>query len=208
MKNEINYMIRATVTDITQYTPKAADTFLVDTNVWFWMTYSKASISAKQYQKELYPAFVNSSLVAGSTVCRSGLSMAELAHLIEKTEFEIKKRVMKSLTLKEFRHNYPDERSWVIKEVQAAWGQVKSIADLLVLTIDESTIDDSLISFQSIELDGYDLFVLKTMRLNGVVRIITDDGDFATVPGIQVFTANHNVIESARRQGKLQKFRD
>lgn len=32
---------------------------------------------------------------------------------------------------------------------------------------------------------------------------ITDDGDFATVPGIQVFTANRNVIIAARSQGKM-----
>jgi len=204
MKNKINYVIRATVADITQYSPKESDTFLVDTNVWFWMTYAKASISAKEYQRELYPAFINRSLAAGSTLCRSGLSMAELAHLIEETEWKIYcKDAKKEMALKKFRHNFPTERSRVVKEVQAAWGQVKSNAAPLGLTIDDSTTDDSLISFQGIELDGYDLFILKTMRLNGVVRIITDDGDFTTVPGIQVFTANRNVIESARHQGKL-----
>jgi hypothetical protein len=39
---------------------------------------------------------------------------------------------------------------------------------------------------------------------HGVLQLITDDGDFATVPGIQVFTANRNVINAARSQGKLQ----
>ena len=37
----------------------------------------------------------------------------------------------------------------------------------------------------------------------GVVQVITDDGDYVTVPGIKVFTANHNVIRAARNQGKL-----
>jgi hypothetical protein len=41
------------------------------------------------------------------------------------------------------------------------------------------------------------------MKNHGVVQVITDDGDFATVPGIQVFTANRNVISAARSQGKL-----
>jgi hypothetical protein len=38
---------------------------------------------------------------------------------------------------------------------------------------------------------------------HGVLQIITDNGDFATVPGVQVFTANRNVIQAARTQGQL-----
>jgi hypothetical protein len=34
---------------------------------------------------------------------------------------------------------------------------------------------------------------------------LTDDGDFATVSGLLVFTSNPNVISSAKRQGKLRK---
>ena len=39
------------------------------------------------------------------------------------------------------------------------------------------------------------------MAINYTVQ--ADDGDFATVPGIQVFTANRNVIQAARAQGRL-----
>jgi hypothetical protein len=48
-----------------------------------------------------------------------------------------------------------------------------------------------------------DLFILKHIKKHGVVQVIMDDGDFATVAGIQVFTANRNVISAARSQGKL-----
>lgn len=41
------------------------------------------------------------------------------------------------------------------------------------------------------------------MKNHGVVQVITDGGDFAAVPGIRVFTANHNVIQAARTQGRL-----
>jgi hypothetical protein len=57
--------------------------------------------------------------------------------------------------------------------------------------------------FQTDKVDGYDLFILEAMKNHGVVQVITDDGDFATVSGIQVFTANRNVINSARAQGRL-----
>ena len=39
----------------------------------------------------------------------------------------------------------------------------------------------------------------------GIVKIITDDGDFSTVPNILVFTSNVNVIQAAKVQGKLLK---
>ena len=41
------------------------------------------------------------------------------------------------------------------------------------------------------------------MTANGVAQIITHDGDFTSVPGIQVFTANRNLIASARSQARL-----
>ncbi|MBD2773542.1 hypothetical protein [Iningainema tapete] len=38
----------------------------------------------------------------------------------------------------------------------------------------------------------------------GIVKIITDDGDYVTVPGIKVFTANIGAIAAAGSQGKLR----
>ena len=43
----------------------------------------------------------------------------------------------------------------------------------------------------------------QAMTAAGVTQILTDDGDYCTVPGIQVFTANRPVIDAARAQGKL-----
>jgi hypothetical protein len=52
-------------------------------------------------------------------------------------------------------------------------------------------------------IDGYDAPLLDAMTRRGPLNVITDDGDFATVPDIRVFTANAHVIALARRQGKL-----
>ncbi len=41
------------------------------------------------------------------------------------------------------------------------------------------------------------------MNKSGVTQVLTDDGDFCTVPGITLFTANRGVVEAARVQGKL-----
>ena len=199
----INYAIEADVVDINSDTPKKSDVFLVDTNVWFWMTYSSAGIASNPYQLSDYPKYVNTALEKGARVCRTGFSLAELSHRIEETEHEIYKNYVKPMDLKEYRHNLPAERTRIVSEVQAAWGQVKSLAEPLALTIDEPATDASLARFQTEKVDGYDLFILETLAKHGLIQIITDDGDFATSRGIQVFTANRNVLKFARAQHKL-----
>jgi predicted nucleic acid-binding protein len=129
--------------------------------------------------------------------------LAELTHLIEKSEREIHIAANGPIGTKEFRHNFPTERNQVNAEIQAAWGQVTCLADPLMVTIDTPTTTAALNRFQTEKVDGYDLFILESMKNHGVIQVITDDGDFATVPGIQLFTANRSVISAARSQGKL-----
>jgi predicted nucleic acid-binding protein len=198
----INYTVQSEVVDITTDMPKAEDMFFVDTNVWYWMTYPKATSNVPSQLAE-YPGYLNKALSAGSTIHHSGLSLAELAHLIERTEREIYERTIGAIKTKEYRHNFPAERARVASEIQAAWGQVTNLAGPISITIDTLTTTAALNRCQAEKVDGYDLFILESMKNHSVVQVITDDGDFATVPGIQVFTANKNVIIAARSQGKL-----
>ena len=199
----VTYTVQADVIDINADTPKAADSFLIDTNVWYWLTYSKASQNALPYQISDYPAYANAALGAGARILQSGLSLAELTHLIEKAEREIFQAANGWIAAKEYRHNFVGERAHVVAEVQAACGLVTTLAEPLTMAIDAATSAAALNRLRTEKVDGYDLFILESMRINGVVQIITDDGDFATVPGIQVFTANRKVIQSAGVQGKL-----
>jgi len=203
----VNYIIHAEVVDITRDTPRTEDAFLVDTNVWYWMTYTRASQSARPpalYQTTNYPAYTNAALAAGARIYQSGLSLAELTHLIEKAEREIYERTKGQVGTKEYRHNFPNERTQVIAEIQSAWSQVTSLADPLAAAIDAHVTNAALARLKTEKVAGYDLFILESMKSHSVVQVITDDGDFATVPGIQVFTANRNVITAARNQGKLK----
>lgn len=208
----INYTIQAEVVDITVDTPKAKDIFLVDTNVWYWMTYSRASQSARPpayYQISNYPNYTNLALGAGAQIFQSGLSLAELAHLIEKAEYEIFVQANPAIFSdpskfdKNFRHDRENERRQVVSEIKAAWAQVTSLSEPLTVTIDSQMTDMALEQLQTEKVDGYDLFILESMRSHGIVQVITDDGDFASVPGIQVFTANRNVIQAACAQRRL-----
>lgn len=199
-----NYTIKANVVNIRQDTPKPEDVFLVDTNVWYWMTYTKASQTAIPYQIRDYPTYIGKALASKSQLRKCGLSLEELSHRIEKTEYDIFKRSQAQLIKpKEYRHNHPAERNNVVTEIQAAWGQVKSMARAIDVTIDTDSKDRALTRMASEPLDGYDLFILEAISQAGIVNVITDDGDYATVPGIQLFTANNNVIKTARNQGKL-----
>jgi len=198
----VNYTIQANVVDIRHDKPKTEDVFLVDTNVWFWMTYTKASQTADKYQIQYYPSYISKALSSKSQLCKCGLSLEELSHRIEKTEYDFFSYT-RTLTPKEYRHNYPRERATVVQEVQAAWGQVNSMANSIDVVIDRDSTDRALTRMATDPLDGYDLFILEAISQAGIVNVITDDGDYAMVPGIQLFTANKNVIESARNQGRL-----
>jgi predicted nucleic acid-binding protein len=202
----INYTIQAEVINIQSDSPKLEDTFLVDTNVWCWQLYSRASRAnrpPRNYQITDYPSYIQRCLSVKSLLCYSGFSLAELAHLIETAELDIFNGTSGTVKPKEYRHNYLAERARVVAKVQSVWSQIKQMAVPINLTLDESITDAALNRFQTQSLDGYDLFILETMKKEGIVNVITDDGDFVTVPTIRVFTANHNVISAARNQDKL-----
>lgn len=202
----INYRIAAEVVDVRQDCPNSTDIFLVDSNVWYWLTYTKASLvegyGAKRRTAD-YSSFLNKAIAQRAQLCRCGLSLAELAHIIERSERTIFIKTHGHIDTKEFRHNYPKERLSVVSEVEAAWGQVKSMASPLSILIDSNLTDAALNRFSKDSLDAYDIFFLEVMSNNKVPQLITDDGGFATVSGIRVFTANQNVISAAQSQGKL-----
>ena len=202
----INLNVKADVIDIVSDCPQQADIFLVDTNVWIWQTYPYPNAKNSSKIREC-GAYLKAARQNGSTLSYSGLVLAELAHVIERTECEIyNKSNNLALTAKEFRHNHPTERSKVVNLLQTAWMQIQNFAvSLDELTIDESTTNAALARFQTQALDGYDLFILEAIhKANpGQVQVITDDMDYATVPNIQLFTSNVQVIKLAKAQGKL-----
>lgn len=202
----INYIIKSDVIDIRNDIPKPDDVFLVDSNVWFWLTYTRASLSnppPHSHQINDYPSYIGRAISAKTQLYSCGLSFAELAHLIERAEREIYIRAHGNVSSKEFRHNYSSERSNVVTEIQTAWSQVKTMAQTVELQINQTATDAALARLSAHPLDGYDLFILESIFSAGIVKVITDDGDYVTVPGIQVFTANPNVITAAKNQEKL-----
>jgi len=198
----VNYVIQAEVIDIQSDRPRPADALLVDSNVWFWMTYSGAGLG-NDWRARVYPNYVRSVRRAKARLYRCGLSVAELSHLIEGAEYDIFRQTHVGENRKEFRGNYPTERAAIITDIQNAWRIIQSMAMPLGIVIDEATTASALGRLPTQLLDGYDLFMAEAAVAAGVTQVLTDDGDYCTVPGIQLFTANRPVLEAARTQGKL-----
>jgi predicted nucleic acid-binding protein len=190
----IDYEIQAQIVDIRVDLPRSDDIFLVDTNVWYWHTYTNANVSASAYQIDRYPEYLIQAIAANSILSYTGLTLSELSHLIEQTE--------RNLFIQS-RNLDPDERKKVVQEIMTAWSQVISIAAPLDFIVNETVTNAALLRLQSQTLDGYDLFMLEAMKKEGITQIITDDGDFSSIAGISVFTANGNIIRAAKAQNKL-----
>lgn len=203
-------VVRAEVIDLRTDSPKANDVFVVDTNVWYWLTYAPASQSAAPYQIQSYPNYLKSAKTAGVSLRYCGTVYAEITHLIEKAEYEafclLQQSIQPSMQKpwpKDFRHNFAIARQNLQDEVGIAWGQVTSMANIATVPLDAATVGATAALFDQVRLDGYDLITIEAMRQNGIRHIITDDKDFLTVPGIVVLTANQNAIQSAQAAGKL-----
>lgn len=195
--------VRATVVDLRNDDPSNRDFFLVDTNVWLWAGYSKPSLSGTATQVHEYPAYLWKVLTAKGTLFRCGLSLAETSHLIEKFEHGLFQKTTAQIGLKEYRQDWPGERSNVLSEIKATWAVAVNLSENLDFTLTDVDCSDAIGVLSAAELDGYDAFMANLVRVTGLTGIVTDDADFITVPGITVFTANRSALEAARKAGSL-----
>lgn len=131
------YQVQAQVVDLRNDTPRATDRFFVDTNVWFWTTYPNihhAPNAPEQHRVASYSTYLQKVLRTNAGLSWCGLSLSELAHQIERTEFEIYQQYAAPPTpgsLKEYRHGFPAERLRVVQEIQTAWQSVETMAQSL-----------------------------------------------------------------------------
>src|SRR5260221_8930411 len=110
----VDYQVKAHVVDVRSDTPKPTDCFYVDTNVWFWTVYARLGLAPMQPRPNQlcdYPGYLKAALNVGADLRWSGLSFSELAHRIEKTEFDIycQTAAGKALNPKKNRHNLTAE---------------------------------------------------------------------------------------------------
>jgi predicted nucleic acid-binding protein len=203
--------VRANVVDIQTDRPQVGDRFLVDTNVLYWLTYSRSNQTSRPPQNDQitkYPNYINAAIKAKSQLLWSALSVAELTTLIERSEYDIfckkGKRDPSKFSIKNYRHGHPKERAnKVIAEIETSWNQVEVVGHCLESLVNQSTVTQVISDLRIQSIDGYDSLIIRAMNTAKIDKIITDDFDFVTVPGITVFTANKKSLLAARSQNKL-----
>lgn len=199
--------VRAQVVDLRADAPRNSDVFLVDTNAWYWLYYPRASLipgAPQAYQLADYPTYLKTAIGAGSHLHCYSLTFAELAHNIEKAEREVYgNQAGISVTTKAFRHDCVNQRRKVVSMITDVWADILSVSTMLDFDMNAAFMQSVLSLFPSVGLDGYDVFMAEAALKANVTQVITDDGDYATVPGLTVFTANQRVIQAAHGSGKL-----
>jgi hypothetical protein len=150
-----------------------------------------------------YSIFIQRARKASSGLFQTAIVYGELAHLIEKTEREIFERAVRKIDAKEYRYRMLDERKRVVEEIETAWTQVESMAS--GISIDAASLSALARPYLAVTfLDGYDGLNAATLSQLAMTQVITDDADFATVEGLEVFTANTSIIAAARENHRLR----
>jgi predicted nucleic acid-binding protein len=203
------YNIRASIIDIRTDEPQPHDQYLVDSNVLYWL-YLKVKnytpvIRPYDYQLREYAKYVVRAAKSKATLYHSGLSFAEIAHLVENNQRrEFDRTSAKPNAEKDYRHNFSEERSQVVREIQFAWRIVQNLVPQTLETrIDGADVNAALARLGNAELDGYDVYLIESVFKGGMTQVITDDGDFATVSGLTVFTSNTTLIQQAHAADRL-----
>jgi predicted nucleic acid-binding protein len=202
--------VKASVYDIRNSDPQPEDEYFVDTNVWYWMTYTRASIPSTQpqrYQTQQYPRFIKRALDKGTILRRCDLSLAELSGVIEECERNIFMEFVaigEEISAKKYRHTEDEERKQVVAEIESSWNQIKGMSTCVELMIHDVSSAEALETLKNYRLDCYDVLLLQAMRKNGLQKILTDDADFATVDGIEIFTSNPALVHLAEKQSQLK----
>lgn len=180
--------------------PFHKDKYFVDTNVWFWFTYCASKeielkTAPRRYQLEKYPDFVEKVLDSGAKIYHCPLVYAELANIIERTEFEI--YIAKNPTLKKTRKEFRADsecRQLVINEIRMAWDTINTISNSLDFSLSNKIVEGVHAVIENSTLDPYDSFYCYLMGYVGINKIITDDADFNSVDGTELYTANRKVL--------------
>lgn len=204
----VNYVVRASVVDIRSDVPDCKMSYVVDTNAWYWQTYSRASLFSDpphEHQTRYYPNYIEKVLDSGGTLYSSVHNLIELSSQIERVEAEIyrQKCGIPKLSVKEFRHQNDAVRSIYRSEIDSVWSQVSSMSEQIEQAMNAELVGCVAGMFQSDRLDAYDILILLSAKSINTMNIISDDGDFSTVDGVTLYTANSRVIDAARNSGRL-----
>lgn len=192
------------VFDISERKIPYDEPYYLDTNIWYWLTYPRVTFRNDVQLKKAtdYTSFISSLQTKDVELCSTIFTYSELINIVERNEFNLVKRQYHSK--KHFRKDLT-KRKDTLEIIANVLEQVDefSTPDKVVQILDYIKAETLIQGLNSTLLDGNDLIVGMLTKENEIVNIISDDSDFGTLGGINLFTLNAEVIKAAREQGRL-----
>lgn len=199
--------IKANIHDLNNVENYDNKPFLVDTNIWLWLTYTKIMPTRSDLRNKViqYTDKIIEMQLNGAVLVYSALTFSEIATSIEKQEmaehiegqnpdFNLNESKSKFFKVKKILRNDSALRNKVAMEVKSSLTQLTDVADRQA--------DDNLTKFdftkfaddlKETTLDGTDI-LLNNIGAQEGLNVITDDRDYGSVNGLNVFTLNKDLI--------------
>ena len=170
--------------------------FFIDTNVLYWYSYSKYELFNDPVKRQAQPYldFLESLIENDNLIFTSIYNLSELLHIIEKHEFEIfqETNTGKRLNIKDFRKI--TSREGVKSELLTALENTKDLCSIMEYPFYLSDLEEFINTSDTHRCDNYDYIIIKNCIEQGKLNVISDDSDFVSMPGINLYTANRKAL--------------
>lgn len=167
--------------------------FGIDTNILYWMHYSKGSF-AKNYQTSIYPSFLANLIASGNTLYTTIYNISELLYIIERNEYKQFKNSTKKKISKKVYRGIPSQRESLKSEYKSVLNQVESIYKIHDFEINIVGVKSFTTELSSHLCDNFDYLIINELKKQGINNFITDDSDFKSIEDINLYTANNRII--------------
>jgi hypothetical protein len=215
--------VNAQVVDIRSTSKSLPKSVVADANVLYFVYYDFASLSGAGValpsfrQRNFYSAWFARALSSGVTLCATYTTFAEYVHLVERMELNCHwvtdpnkpeldpanpGQSFSPQYVKKLRYHYHDRLQVIRANVETYLKSVqKNVALLPALRGDG--FGAVIQAWSSSSSDIGDAALVAEAKLAGIPRVISDDADFVSFDGIQLYTANSGVISAAAQANKL-----
>jgi predicted nucleic acid-binding protein len=218
-------LVKASVVDIRPGNALSPKSGVVDANILYIIGYDFTSFMAAgvrlppPYQTRFYPAWWKKAIKEGVTFCTTAGVLAEVAHIVERTELEILWRTDPNRPeldpalpgqdftpkyIKTVRHYYFSQLQALRESVDTTLKSIRKLVNVMPqVGQDAQAFDQTLVQWVPSAADFGDAALVASAKRMGMTHIISDDADLISFDGITVYTANRKAIDAAVLAGKL-----
>ena len=177
--------------------------FYVDTNIWYWLTYPNSN--SEEFAPDYATLLYRLNNLTNIKLLYSHLTFAELTAIIEGDLYHnYQTRTGLRLHKKSYR-KIPRERNAVVDNISSSIHQIAQIAepsdDAFVEILNYIKPEDFISTLRRTNLDGTDILMANFIKQNDVKNVITNDRDYLTINGLNIYTYDERTIEMAETQG-------